>query len=144
MYLFGVLFAICIIFQRTTIHAMNTFFMGRLILFSSVIFVTLYDNLGGFIYGFILLGILNSAHLENFDNILPDKSTNIPVKVDTNIILFDREKEEKKLITPVFSNDITNTNTIINIPLNFVPNETGVINPSESSNTNYSLIDSSN
>ena len=103
MYLFSVLFAICIIFQRTTIHAMNTFFMGRLILFSSVIFVTLYDNLGGFIYGFILLGILNSAHLENFDNMLPDKSTNIPVKVDTkidtNIILFDREKEEKKLIT---------------------------------------------
>ncbi len=142
-YLFGMLFVICIFLEKTIIHDINSTFFGRILLFSSVGFITLYDTLGGFMYGFFMLCVLNINYLETFENsdqkpVKHVKKHVKPVKSDTKIdTKIDREKEEKKIITPKLSNEVST-----NVPLHYDSNESGIILPSSSTNNelDYSPI----
>lgn len=128
MYLVGLLIAICLLFQKSTIHLFNSSFIGRIFLFSSVIVAAMYNHLGGLLYGFFLLSILNSAYLENFEQEeTPSPKVEEPPVVDKVEPVKKDLLEQEKKITPVSSKD-PNNNSVI--PLNYDPNENGVIAPS--------------
>lgn len=125
MYLFGLVIAICLLFQKSTMQLFNSSFIGRICLFSSVMIAAMYNHLGGLLYGFFLLSVLNFNYLENFEQTTPStvkEEETPPVKEVT----IDREKEEKKIITPVSSKDMS---TPV-IPLNYESNESGIVSPS--------------
>ena len=102
-----------ILSQPNFIKMMYSNILGRIILLISILFCTYKNQMLGLVYVFLLIVILkmnpNEEYVENFSSTSP-----YPAVYDDNVeseISTDREKMEKKMITPISSNDSVPTIT---------------------------------
>lgn len=103
-YLYLFLFII-FLSQPDIIKLLYSDILGRFAILLSIIFCTYQNQMLGFVYTFILIVILKiEPNVENFGPKVIPANYEEPEDLEPEISI-DREKMEKKLITPVSSNN---------------------------------------
>ncbi len=114
MYLVFIWGLILFIFlQPNLIQLLDSSILGRALIVFSVLLFSIKHQISAFIYLFFIMMAINSVadRMENFEPLSPEE-------IPDNLIIHytDREKTEKKIITPKSSNNIP----IIITPIEFI------------------------
>jgi len=103
LYLFLI---IILLSQPEILRLLNANILGRLLLIGSVVLCASINSSMGFVYIFLIIGILSSTSIkENMSSVIPDYINDAKDTKDIAEVKGDREKTET-LLKPKSSNDV--------------------------------------